>query len=572
MNSNKYLSTIKQNVNVSQLFYNNGLFAIYTVGEKTFLEYIDDYDVGSPKIVKSSYHSSGNENEFINGMDNIPLDSSFSFQFNQQGINLADESKITMEGPDGLLNIDCDVKEGRLLIKPENLKENAIYTITINKGSITNYLGEFAEHNITFNFKTFIPPVSKISVEVDRSKSPDQYTITAVATGGVEPEYKFLIRENDKWEVLQDYSPNNVIVWNPTKDGWFEFYVHARSSGQRNDYDQAYYFGEFVVDTIFPEITITPNVIGMTNGNVVLNIKASDNFGIKSIWVPNKYVNSSNTTFTVTSNGTYTFEAIDMANNVTRKSITITNIDKLPPALGLSQNIVIPTNKDVIITVNALDNVKVKRIILPDGSITTKNSTKFTVSKNGTYKFSAEDTAGNVTTRSLTVANINKVPPPIPTVNPIWDSHTVIKGKAKSNVTVYAKNGSKTIGSAKASAKGDYKITIAKQKAGNKILVHAKDSVGNVSKTKSVIVIDKTPPLAPIVNKVTSKAKVVSGKGEKGATVYVYRGKKYLNKGTVDSKGNFRIKISQQKKGSILSVYAVDKAKNKSKITKITVK
>ncbi|MFE4432072.1 Ig-like domain-containing protein, partial [Peribacillus butanolivorans] len=124
--------------------------------------------------------------------------------------------------------------------------------------------------------------------------------------------------------------------------------------------------------------------------------------------------------------------------------------------------------------------------------------------------------------------------------------------------------GSKKIGETTAK-NGQYTIKIAKQKAGTTIVVSAKDTSGNKSGSKKVKVIDKTAPSVPTVNKITSKTVTVTGKGEKGASIYIYNGSKKIGQGIVDSRGNYKVKIKAQKKGSTLKVYAQDKSGNKSK-------
>ncbi|WMX58054.1 Ig-like domain-containing protein [Peribacillus sp. R9-11] len=175
----------------------------------------------------------------------------------------------------------------------------------------------------------------------------------------------------------------------------------------------------------------------------------------------------------------------------------------------------------------------------------------------------AKDTSGNKS-GSKTVKVIDKTAPSIPTVNNVYDNATVITGKAELNAKVYAMVGSKKIGETTAK-NGQYTIKIAKQKAGTTIVVYAKDTSGNKSGSKKVKVIDKTAPSVPTVNKITSKTVTVTGKGEKGASIYIYNGSKKIGQGIVDSRGNFKVKIKAQKKGSSLKVYAQDKSGNKSK-------
>ncbi|WP_020153680.1 Ig-like domain-containing protein, partial [Caldibacillus debilis] len=149
-------------------------------------------------------------------------------------------------------------------------------------------------------------------------------------------------------------------------------------------------------------------------------------------------------------------------------------------------------------------------------------------------------------------------------VSTVGDNATKVTGKTEAGATVYVKAGSKQIGKGTANSKGDFSIKISKQKAGTTLTVYAVDKAGNKSKETKVKVVDKTPPPAPSVNKVTSKSKKVTGKTEKGATIYIYRGSKLIGKGTVSAKGTFSVAISAQKKGTVLKVYAIDKAGNRS--------
>ncbi|MGE8205375.1 Ig-like domain-containing protein [Heyndrickxia sp. NPDC080065] len=103
---------------------------------------------------------------------------------------------------------------------------------------------------------------------------------------------------------------------------------------------------------------------------------------------------------------------------------------------------------------------------------------------------------------------------------------------------------------------GNYKITV-------------KDDYGKTYTYSFTI--DKKPPSVPTVNKITSKTTYVTGKAEKGATVYIYKGSKYLAKGTASTKGTYKINIKKQPKGTKLEIFAKDVAGNKSKTKTIKV-
>ncbi|MEJ9231929.1 Ig-like domain-containing protein [Peribacillus butanolivorans] len=175
----------------------------------------------------------------------------------------------------------------------------------------------------------------------------------------------------------------------------------------------------------------------------------------------------------------------------------------------------------------------------------------------------AVDVAGNKSTNK-SIKVIDKTAPSVPSVNTVYDYTTSITGKAETNANVYAVVGTKTIGEA-ISKSGAYTMKISKQKAGTSIAVYAKDASGNKSSNRIVKVIDKTAPPVPTVNKITSKTVTVTGKSEKGASIYIYNGSKKIGQGVVDSRGNYKVKIKAQKKGSTKKVYAQDKSGNKSK-------
>ncbi|WHY66863.1 Ig-like domain-containing protein [Neobacillus sp. SuZ13] len=153
-----------------------------------------------------------------------------------------------------------------------------------------------------------------------------------------------------------------------------------------------------------------------------------------------------------------------------------------------------------------------------------------------------------------------------PTLNTVSNKSVSVSGLTLPYATVKVYISGKYYKSGKADSKGKYKIKISKQKAGKSISVtstYGKDK--KVSPAVKTTVLDKIAPGTPTVYRVSASSSSVSGKGEARAIVYVFNGKKQVGKGTVSSKGNFKVRIAKQKKGSYLSVYLVDKAGNKSK-------
>lgn len=165
---------------------------------------------------------------------------------------------------------------------------------------------------------------------------------------------------------------------------------------------------KIIVDGTAPEINITPNLDYFTNKNVILEINATDELsGVDYIKLPNgDIVKAESYTLEIENNGSYEFEAVDLAGNSVKKSITISNIDKEGPTANSS--IVYNTNKtEAIIKVEAEDDFSgVLNITLPDGKVVETETTSFMVKKNGTYKFAVRDVAGNIYIETVIVDSI----------------------------------------------------------------------------------------------------------------------------------------------------------------------
>ena len=171
--------------------------------------------------------------------------------------------------------------------------------------------------------------------------------------------------------------------------------------------------------------------------------------------------------------------------------------------------------------------------------------------------------------KATTVKVIDKIPPKL-SVNQVDDNDKSVSGKTEVGAVVSVKIGSKTY-KATVDSKGNFKSSaIPVQKAGTSITVYSKDKAGNKS-TKVVKVVDKTPPKAPSINTVTTKSTSIKGKAEANSTVYVKVGSKSY-KAKANSKGEYSVKISKQKKGTSVVAYAVDKAGNKGPSKSIKVK
>lgn len=219
---------------------------------------------------------------------------------------------------------------------------------------------------------------------------------------------------------------SNAVI-NITTEG--KNYLHIEAKDNAGNVMQRS-IGEYQIDKTIPTLNLTND--NQWSATTIINASASDNLsGIHSIKLPDgNYIYGSNANYTVSENGTYTFEAEDNAGNKTTKTITISNIDKIKPTLSFSISTSNWTNQDVIITATATDNeTGIKQFKLPNGQIsqgnivnsTTKN-VNYTVTDNGEYTFEVEDNAGNKEYATISITNIDKLKPNKPTsqidVNP----------------------------------------------------------------------------------------------------------------------------------------------------------
>ncbi|UOY91147.1 SpoIID/LytB domain-containing protein [Ectobacillus sp. JY-23] len=192
------------------------------------------------------------------------------------------------------------------------------------------------------------------------------------------------------------------------------------------------------------------------------------------------------------------------------------------------------------------------------------------VQKAGTkLTITASDQAGHVS--EVTEAVVQDKAPLAPNVNIITDKTTAVTGTAEANTTVYVKVGSTLLGRKTVDSAGRFSVPISVQKAGTKIRVVVRDSSGNYSPYTSVMVQDKTAPLAPKVNIITDQATTVTGTAEANATVYVKVGATILGRQKVNTAGAFSVSIPVQTAGIKVRVVVRDSSGNYSPYTTVTV-
>ena len=180
--------------------------------------------------------------------------------------------------------------------------------------------------------------------------------------------------------------------------------------------------------------------------------------------------------------------ASDSAKNATTKSTKV--LDKTAPKLSINQvsdkSTTITGTTEAKATVKLYLNGKLQKTTVKADS-RGKFSFKISKQKAGfVVKVVTSDTAKNATTKSTKV--VDKTAPAIPTVKTVKTTTTKVTGTAEKNATVYVFNGKTKLGTAKVNVKGNYSVSIKKQKNRAKLTIYVKDAAGNQSKTKTVTV------------------------------------------------------------------------------------
>ncbi|MCM3115342.1 L,D-transpeptidase family protein [Neobacillus sp. MER 74] len=152
--------------------------------------------------------------------------------------------------------------------------------------------------------------------------------------------------------------------------------------------------------------------------------------------------------------------------------------------------------------------------------------------------------------------NIDIKAPTFPSVAAVSDKSSEVSGVTEKSATVTVKIGSKKY-TKKADSKGKFKVKIPKQKAGKKLYLSAKDLSGNISKTKTIVVKDKTAPVVSgVINNKTYNKDVKITFNEGKATL---NGKAISSKYVVKTEGKRTLVVKDAAGNKTTIVFTIDK-------------
>lgn len=169
------------------------------------------------------------------------------------------------------------------------------------------------------------------------------------------------------------------------------------------------------IDRVAPaKPQVSADITAPTNKDVVLSAEfaadsVSNEYSLDGkVW--NKYTSSG---VVVTANATVYFRSTDEAGNISDvAAFEVGNIDKVAPeAPAASASVTDWTNKDVVVKAAFSSDSAVKEYSVDGGAWKSYTESGVVLSANGKVDFKAVDAAGNISSSSFTVANIDKVAP-----------------------------------------------------------------------------------------------------------------------------------------------------------------
>ena len=388
----------------------------------------------------------------------------------------------------------------------EGLTKNTSYTITVR---VTNGAGLTTQKSITVKTKTTSAATFVVS---DANKWTNKKDVTIkypTRVSGVTYRYKI---GSGAWQTLTSGTKKELEVKENTT-----IYADIILKGETTSSSVSI----TKIDNTAPVITsVTPNTTSWAR-QVTIQVVASDTpSGIAGYSFNDGATWTNASTYTTMKNGTYKIKVKDYANNITSKSITIKNIDRIGPKCKSSGGNNTWTNVSRTIYGTCIDDGE------GAGCVTEKISKTITTDTNAKLSpGSVRDEAGNETECPATeMVRVDKTKPTCEV--------TGIKGWTNKPVTVYGKCKDSLSGC----VTGNLKKTYSTQMNEKVTLGTLRDKAGNESTCTSTVnvQIDTTAPTCSVSGgstswtngsrTVTGTCNDTGGSGCKGNISYTYNG------------------------------------------------
>ncbi len=177
------------------------------------------------------------------------------------------------------------------------------------------------------------------------------------------------------------------------------------------------------------------------------------------------------------------------------------------------------TNNDVKVAIQTTDKSGIFSLKYLKGKYTANSSVwdnanriegHFNCSENGIYSVLSTDLHGNKTIKYIRINNVNKSILQAPKVNTYTNRKQYIEGTAEPGATIYFQVEDGTVYKSLVKEDGTFKYALPPQKSGSKVLVYLTDDQGRAS-ARTVVEVKRTGPNKPIMDKLVTKSRKVSG-------------------------------------------------------------
>lgn len=328
-------------------------------------------------------------------------------------------------------------------------------TVTKN-GTYTVYakdaMGNVSEgKTITItNIDKTVPVIAVDPISSDWTK--EDITVTFSATDNSNDTIYYAVSESGSLTAAQitGTKPSYTVSKNGT------YYVYAKDKVGNI---AKKIFNVSSIDKEAPVIVIDSFESAWTNKNIQITFSATDNSNdtikyavSKSSSLTAAEVSGTETSYTVTANGTYYVYAKDLAGNIAKKAVTVSNIDKEAPAITVEEMSSNYTNKAYDIKFSATDNLSgvLYYTVSLNGSLgkdgITGTDTTFEVTENNLYYVYAIDRAGNIAKKEVLISNLDFTPPTgtvsfvngleVPNGSTTWTDKVTVYVSASDNVAL----------------------------------------------------------------------------------------------------------------------------------------
>lgn len=255
-------------------------------------------------------------------------------------------------------------------------------TVTFEEVNDTTYNLTFSENeSVTLEFKDPAGNTGEVEINVANiDKVAPTAEVDYSATKPTNQDVVVTITPSEEVTILNNEGSPSITF---KENGEFEFLFvdRAGNTGTAKVSVQN-------IDKVAPVITISEYSTEWTNKDITVTASMNEEGALNK------------ESYTFTENGSFEFVAEDLAGNVTRHTVQITNIDKVKPEITVKPHNTEWTNQDITVEVTMNE----------EGSL---NTTSHTFTENGTFTFIATDRAGNVTELPVTISNIDKLAPEI---------------------------------------------------------------------------------------------------------------------------------------------------------------